>query len=60
MLAAKAAQLPPSEVRVVDINMPIGSMVAFMLKWAIASIPALIILSFAGAFVFALLGAAFR
>jgi hypothetical protein len=50
MLAAKAAQLPPSEVRVVDINMPIGSMVAFMLKWAIASIPALIILSFAGAF----------
>jgi len=60
MLAAKAAQLPPSEVRVVDINMPIGSMVAFMLKWAIASIPALIILSFAGAFPFALLGAAFR
>jgi len=47
-------------VRVVDINMPIGSMVAFMLKWAIASIPALIILSFAGAFPFALLGAAFR
>ena len=31
-----------------------------MLKWAIASIPALIILSFAGAFPFALLGAAFR
>jgi len=47
-------------VRVVDINMPIGSMVAFMLKWAIASIPTLIILSFAGAFPFALLGAAFR
>jgi hypothetical protein len=42
MLAAKAVpQVQPSEVRVVDIDMPIGSMVAFMLKWAIASIPAL-------------------
>jgi hypothetical protein len=61
MLAAKGApRVPPSEVRVVDFDMPLGSMVAFMLKWAIASIPALIILSFAGALLFALLGAAFR
>ena len=27
-----------------DISMPFGSMVVFMVKWAIASIPALIIL----------------
>jgi hypothetical protein len=26
-------------MRIVDIDMPIGSMIAFMLKWAIASIP---------------------
>lgn len=32
------------EVRVTDIRMPFGSMVLFMVKWAIASIPALIIL----------------
>jgi hypothetical protein len=51
--------LPPA-VRVVDIDMPMGSMISFMLKWAIASIPALIILSFAGALLFALLGAALR
>jgi hypothetical protein len=56
MQAAKAAQVPPSEVRVVDIDMPIGSMVVFMIKWAIASIPALLILTFAGMFLIALLG----
>jgi hypothetical protein len=55
--ATGAPRVPPSEVRVVDIDMPIGSMVVFMLKWAIASIPALIILSFAGVFLFALLAA---
>ena len=58
MQAAKASrQVLPSEVRVVDIDMPIGSMFLFMLKWAIASIPALIILTIAGAFVVAFLGA---
>ena len=31
------------EVTVTDIQMPIGSMIVFMVKWAIASIPALII-----------------
>jgi len=35
---------PEQDVRVVDIKMPFGSMVIFMVKWAIASIPALIIL----------------
>ena len=57
MQAAKGTpRVPPSEVRIVDIDMPIGSMVAFMLKWAIASIPALIILTMAGLFLVALLG----
>ena len=33
-----------SKVEVTDINMPLFSMVWFMVKWAIASIPAIIIL----------------
>ncbi len=40
---------PRQEVRVTDIRMPFGSMVLFMVKWAIASIPALIILVVVGA-----------
>lgn len=36
------------EVSVVDIKMPFGSMMVFMIKWAIASIPALIVLSVLG------------
>ena len=34
-----------NEVTVVDIKMPFGSMVVFMVKWAIASIPAILILA---------------
>jgi hypothetical protein len=37
------------EVRVTDIRMPFGSMVVFMVKWAVASIPAFIILVVLGA-----------
>jgi len=54
-------------VRVTDIEMRFGSMVVFMLKWAIASIPAAIVLSvlltLAGALfmiVMAALGSALR
>ncbi|MEH6784089.1 MAG: hypothetical protein V7688_09415 [Alcanivorax jadensis] len=41
---------PPKEinvthVKIVDIDMPFGSMVAFMVKWVLASIPAFIILA---------------
>lgn len=36
------------KVVVTDIEMPFGSMVSFMVKWAIASIPALIILTIIG------------
>lgn len=40
---------PRQEIVVTDIHMPFGSMVTFMVKWAIASIPALIILVMLGA-----------
>ncbi|MFO7760449.1 MAG: hypothetical protein ACQES8_04650 [Thermodesulfobacteriota bacterium] len=33
------------EIIVIDIRMPFMSMVVFMIKWAIAAIPALVILS---------------
>ena len=36
--------LEDSKVQVTDINMPFMSMVWFMVKWVIASIPAIIIL----------------
>jgi hypothetical protein len=35
-----------SAVKISDINMPFWSMVVFMVKWAIASIPAILILMF--------------
>ena len=41
---APSTQMPNSVV-VTDIRMPIGSMVVFMLKWSIAAIPAVLILS---------------
>ena len=43
---APAPKPIPTRVQVTDINMPFASMVGFMVKWAIASIPALIILFF--------------
>ena len=46
-----------NDVTVVDIRMPFLSMVLFMVKWAIASIPALIILVVLGFFVAAILAA---
>jgi hypothetical protein len=47
----------PARVTVVDINMPFASMVGFMVKWAVAAIPAMFILFLAGIFCAALLGA---
>jgi len=43
------------EVVVKDISMSFGSMVAFMVKWALASIPALIILMILGAIFWAVI-----
>ena len=45
----------PAPVRIIDVKMPFGSMVVFMVKWAIAAIPALIILAFIGALLSGLL-----
>ena len=39
-----SATVDVSRVKITDIKMPFGSMVVFMIKWAIASIPAIIIL----------------
>src|SRR3990167_526722 len=41
------------EVTIINIKMPFDSMVIFMVKWVLASIPAFIILFFLGVFVFA-------
>ena len=51
--------LPSREVVVTDVKMPFGSMVAFMVKWTIASIPALIILLILLAILSAVLGGLF-
>jgi hypothetical protein len=45
-----------NRVVVVDIKMPFLSMVTFMVKWAIAAIPAIIILAFIGAVIASILG----
>lgn len=49
---------PSSRVSIVDIDMPFGSMVIFMVKWSIATIPGVIILVAVGAFIFAFVSAA--
>jgi hypothetical protein len=48
-----------AEVTVVDIQMPFGSMVRFILKWTLASIPALIILGLLGALLAGIFGGIF-
>jgi hypothetical protein len=48
-----------TQVVVTDIDIPFGSMVFLIIKWAIASIPALIILSILGAIVGVLVGGIF-
>lgn len=49
----------PQPVRIVDVSMPMSSMVVFMVKLAIAAVPALLILLFLGAFFMALVPALF-
>ena len=43
-------------IKIEDIQMPFGSMVIFMVKWAIASIPAFIILFLIGMMVMGVFG----
>lgn len=45
----------PSKVIVTDIRIPFRSMVILMVKWAVATIPALIILSVIGSILFGIL-----
>lgn len=49
----------PQHVVVTDFDMPFGSMVTFMVKWAIAAIPAVIILFIVFAIAGAMLGGMF-
>ncbi len=49
-----------SEVVVVDVKIPFWSMVTLLVKWALASIPALIILFIIGALLSALFGGVFH
>ena len=39
-------EILPAKVIVTDFNMSFGSMVTFMVKWAVASIPAMLIVVF--------------
>ncbi len=50
---------PEQKVVVVDVNMKFGSMVFFLVKLAIAFIPAAIILTIIGAVIVAVLGGMF-
>ena len=45
-----------TEVTVVDIQMPFGSMVVFILKWTLAAIPAMIILGIIAAIFITIFG----
>ncbi len=45
---ASRVQSPVTRVTVTDFDMPFGSMIAFMLKWALAAIPAMLILIVVG------------
>ena len=49
-----------TDVVVGDIQMPFGSMVVFMVKWTIASIPAMIIVFLVLAIAAAMLGGIFK
>jgi hypothetical protein len=50
----------PQRVVVTDFDMPIGSMMTLMIKWAIASIPAALVLLLCAAVVTAVFGALFK
>lgn len=51
------SKIMPQPVIVLDVEMPFSSMILFMVKLALASIPALIIITIAGAILFAMLSA---
>ncbi len=51
------SEVTNSNVVITDIKLPFVSMVIFMVKWAIAAIPAFIILAIIGAIIAGFLGA---
>ena len=53
-------KIEDKSVYVKSFDMPFGDMVIFMVKWALASIPAFIILTIIGAIFFAIFGSIFR
>ena len=56
---ASLQEIKDKSVYVKDLDMPIKSMVIFMVKWAVASIPAFIILAIIGGLFFAIFTAIF-
>jgi hypothetical protein len=59
MVYSEATKMATDDGKVVvtDIKIPFGSMVILMVKWAIATIPALIILSVIGTLTFGIINA---
>lgn len=57
---AMASYRGAQPVVVLDVNMSFGSMVIFMIKWALAAIPALLILSVIGFILAVIVGAISR
>ena len=56
---ASLQEIKDKSVYIKDLDIPIKSMVIFMVKWALASIPAFIILAIIGAIFFAIFGSLF-
>ena len=52
-------KIEDQSVHVISFDMPFGDMVSFMVKWALASIPAFIILAIIGGIFFAIFAAIF-
>ena len=57
---AYGPEAEPQRVVVTDIRMPFWSMVTFMIKWAVASVPALVVLTALGILILGTLGALLR
>ena len=56
---ASLQEIQDKSVYIKDLDIPIKSMVIFMVKWALASIPTFIILALIGAIFFAIFAAIF-
>ena len=54
---ASASQKPTVKVEVVNLDIPFGQMIWLLIKWAIAAIPAMIILFLIGTVIAAVLAA---